>query len=65
MPKVLTKENILKLASEDELFALFHTFKEYFNRDYAGVPSFEETPEFKPTDKQIGETVKRMKNEYK
>lgn len=62
---IYTKENILKYATEDELFALFHTFKEYYNRDYAGVPSFEETPEFKPLDKQIGETVRRMKNECK
>jgi len=58
---VFSKENILKYTSEDELFALFHTFKEYYNENRK-VPL--DYP-FEPLDEQIGETIKRLKANYK
>ena len=65
LEKPMTKEYILKTASEDELFCLFHTFKEYFNENIAGKPSWEEAPEFRPLDKQIGEVVALLKKTYR
>lgn len=65
MSKQYTKENILKNSSEDELFCLFHTFKEYWNENIAGKPSWEEVPEFRPTDKQIGEVIALLKKKYR
>ena len=55
---IYTKEFILKYASEDELFALFHTFKEHYNETCPINP-------FEPLDQQIGETIKRLKANYK
>ena len=55
---------IVTHTSKEELFSLIKKFIEYFNLDYAGVPSFETTPKFDPTDKQVADIITRMKNEY-
>jgi hypothetical protein len=54
----ITKETILKYASEDELFALFHTFKEYWNEAHS------EALQFKPLDQDLGLVVAEMKKNY-
>lgn len=60
----LVKENIFRYASEDELFALFHTFKEYYNeylrQKNRGVEGF-----IRVLDIDIGEVIKMLKKEYK
>lgn len=53
----LTKETILQNASIDELWCLFHTFKEYWNEMYS--PDV-----FKPRDDQIGKIVEKLKAAY-
>lgn len=57
--EIYKKENILKYAREDELFALFHTFKEYYNQAVHDVEAFT------PLDHEIGEVVKKLKENYK
>jgi hypothetical protein len=51
-------DNILKYASEDELWSVFHKFKEYWNKMY---------PEniFDPEDSQIGVIIEQLKETYK
>lgn len=53
----MTKENIFKNASEDELFALFHTFKEYHNELVL--------PKWHILDADIGKLIKQLKEVYK
>ena len=62
----LVKENILRYANEDELFALFHTFKEYYN-ELPGVKDSSRgwDSQFMPMDSQIGEVIKKLKLNYK
>jgi hypothetical protein len=59
----LTKETILKYTSEDELFAVFHTFEEYWNQIM--LKDDRTLDEFRPTDAQIGEVIKHLKQKYK
>lgn len=65
-----TKENIFKYASEEELFCIFHTFAHYWNQvtghPYSGdgAPLVDDQ-EFTPTDNQIGEVIKELKENYK
>jgi hypothetical protein len=51
-------DNILKYASEDELFSVFHKFKEYWNKMYS--PNV-----FEPSDGQIGVIIEQLKQTYK
>jgi hypothetical protein len=68
-----TKENILKHTSEDELFALFHTFKEYYNELQEGKHSVGTKHildagsglTWSPLDKDIGEVITKLKANYK
>ena len=54
-----TKEEILKHASEDELYALFHTFIWRRNEHV----SF--SGQWIILDKDVGELIKEMKRDYK
>jgi len=55
--KQLTKEKIIRETDPEELFCLFHTFIMHFNEIFS--PDV-----IKVTDKQIGDTVERMKKAY-
>lgn len=59
IPTLYSKESILKYASEDELFALFHTFKEYYNKVTL------DSEAFSPLDSEIGEVIRQLKQNYK
>lgn len=61
---VMTKESILHNASEDELFALFHTFKEYLTEHLQGDPTFSAGIKH-VIDRDIGEIIKKLKANYK
>ena len=54
-----TAENIVKHASDDELFSLFHRFKEYYNRFVEKEDRL--MAQFNPLDCEIGEIVKQLK----
>ena len=63
-----TKESILKNADVNELFALFHTFKEYYNEcadseiSIAFCESF--VTRFEPTDAQLYRVIEKLKETY-
>lgn len=58
----LTKETVLKHASEDELFALFHTFKEYLKELWANQGKKEDIVFL---DSDLGKVIKKLKANYK
>jgi hypothetical protein len=65
--EVLTKELIIKYASEDELFAVFHTFKEYL-RENLRINQFDSELQRglnRLPDKEIGDVIKKLKETYK
>jgi hypothetical protein len=64
----MTKDDIIKYASEDELFALFHTFKEYFNqllKDEGYSKTSQALYGMIVKDSQIGDIIKKLKENYK
>ena len=56
----LDADEIIKNSSEDELFSLFHKFKEYWNQMYGPKETM-----FEPRDTQIGVIIEQMKQNYK
>ena len=61
---ILTKESILKYTSEDELFALFNTFKEYMRTHLKEDDVFQQGASH-ILDRDIGEIIKQLKANYK
>jgi hypothetical protein len=59
---IYTKENILKYASEDELFAVFHTFEQYM-REQVLDRCGSEGPVI--LDSDFGKVIKKLKANYK
>jgi len=63
----LTKEFIVKNTSENELFALFHAFKEHFNEMLKEQLSETSYALYCLTmrDEQIAAVIKRLKKNYR